>query len=75
LRKKIDLSAPDAPPLPKVGSPVTTACKGAILYEVDTPSAFYRGERFFFCLTSCLKTFLDNPETSCLAEEIKRDNG
>jgi len=75
LRRKIDPGAPDALPLPKVGSPVITACKGVILYEASTPTALYHGKRVYFCLISCLKAFLDDPETSCLPDKIKGLNG
>ena len=74
MRKRIDLSASDAHPLPRVGSPVTTACKGVILYETGTPTTLYHGKRIYFCLVSCLKAFLDDPETSCLADETKGHN-
>jgi YHS domain-containing protein len=54
---------------------VTTACKGIIPFEVGTPTALFCGKRVYFCLTSCLKAFLDDPDTSCLADEIRKDHG
>ncbi len=62
------------PPLPKIGDSVTTACKGLIFYEADTPTVLSRGQRIYFCLPSCLKAFQDDPETSCLADDIKQHN-
>ena len=58
--------------LPKVGSPVTTACKGIISYDADTPAVLFRGERIYFCMPACLKAFQDDPKKSCLADEINK---
>ena len=55
------------PLIPPIGSPVTTACKGFLLLEQDTPQTVYRGRRFYFCLPDCLNNFLQNPMTSCMA--------
>ncbi len=68
------MSVPHDPPLPKIGSPVTTACNGIIYYEVDTPTALFRGQRIYFCLPSCLKSFQDDPKTSCLVDNINQHN-
>lgn len=55
------------PPLPPIGSVVPTACRGYLLLETDTPTTVHRGQRIYFCLPDCLKTFLESPATSCLA--------
>jgi len=68
------MSTPQNPPMPKVGSPVYTACKGIIFYEDDTPTAVFGERRLYFCLSSCLKAFQDDPKTSCLADEFNRES-
>jgi hypothetical protein len=61
------MSVSQEPPLPRPGSVVTTACRGFMHFQSDTPNAVYRGRRVFFCLPTCLKSFEENPKTSCLA--------
>jgi len=61
------MAAQQGPSLPKIGSTVTTVCKGLIFYEADTPNVIYHGRRIYFCLSSCLKAFQEDPKTSCLA--------
>lgn len=53
-------------PLPETGVLVTTACRGCIRFDEDTPHAVYRGQRVYFCLPLCLEDFVQNPENSCL---------
>ena len=60
------MAAQQNPSLPKIGSEVTTACKGLIYYEATTPNVIYHGRRIYFCLSSCLKAFQEDPKTSCL---------
>ncbi len=61
------MAAQQNPSLPEIGSEVTTACKGLIYYEAGTPNVIYHGRRIYFCLSSCLKAFQEDPKTSCLA--------
>jgi len=61
------MNAPEDPPLPRMGSAVTSACRGFIVLDDDTPSTVYRERRIYFCLPSCLKAFQDDPKTSCMA--------
>jgi len=53
-------------PLPETGALVTTACRGCIRFDIDTPHAVYREQRVYFCLPLCLEDFEQNPEHSCL---------
>lgn len=55
------------PPIAALGSVVPTACQGLMRFEAGTPNAVYRDQRIYFCLPSCLKSFQDDPKTSCLA--------
>ena len=69
------MNAPKDSSLPKVGTAVTTACRGFILFEENTPSTVYRERRIFFCLPSCLKAFQEDPKTSCIAVDIDSGTG
>lgn len=62
------------PQLPPTGSVVPTACRGYLLLEADTPTAIHHGRRIYFCLPDCLKSFLQNPATSCLAGDPSLEN-
>jgi len=62
------------PLLPLPETPVTTACRGFILYDKNTPTEVYRGRRIYFCLPSCLKAFQEDPKTSCLAGDILQES-
>jgi YHS domain-containing protein len=61
-------------PLPAVGSVVATACKGTIRYEKNVPTLVYKGQRLFFCLPTCKRSFQYDPNTSCLAGDPLLDN-
>ncbi len=61
-------------PLPAVGSVVATACKGTIRYEKNVPTLVYKGQRLFFCLPTCKRSFQYDPKTSCLAGDPLLDN-
>ncbi len=69
------MSAPE-PPLPQVGSAISTACKGTTTYQPDTPTTVYRGQRIYFCTQECLQAFLRDAKTSCLAGDplLEEDN-
>jgi len=55
------------PELPALGSCVRAACDWELEFDESTPYMFYQGRWLFFCLPACLKTFLEDPDTSCLA--------
>ena len=61
-------------PLPAVGFVVATACKGTIRYEKNVPTLVYKGQRLFFCLPICMRSFQYDPKTSCLAGDPLLDN-
>lgn len=62
------MELPDASaPLPKIGSPVLTACRGYINFDQDIQYIEYRGKRLFFCLPSCKRSFERDPQLSCMA--------
>ncbi len=52
------------------GKPVQTACKGYVLLEQNTPRTLFKGRMVYFCLSTCLETFLHDPKTSCLAGDL-----
>jgi hypothetical protein len=68
------MGAAPQPSLPLLGSVVPTACRGYLLLEADTPTTIYRGRRIYFCLPDCLKSFVQNPSTSCLAGDPLLEN-
>jgi YHS domain-containing protein len=39
-----------------------TACGGFVDNPEAFPSAIYRGERIYFCMLACLRTFEENPD-------------
>jgi YHS domain-containing protein len=53
-------------PFPETGALVTTACRGCVRFEEDTPHAVYHGQRIYFCLPICLQDFEQDPNNSCL---------
>lgn len=58
-------------PLPVVGSQITTACGGEEIFAFDTPRAKYEEGWIFFCTPECQGEFIQDPGSSCLADQIQ----
>jgi YHS domain-containing protein len=58
-------------PLPLIGSQVLTTCGGETQFDTDTPRAIYEGGWVFFCTPECRNKFDQDPNSSCLAEQIQ----
>jgi YHS domain-containing protein len=59
--------------LPVFGSDIKTACGEAEKFAANTPRALYKGKWIFFCLPVCQKEFLDDPSSSCYANQIENE--
>lgn len=57
-------------PLPVIGSHVRTACGSEEKFASDTPRAFYEGKWMFFCTPLCRQEFIQDPSSSCYADQI-----
>ncbi len=44
------------------------ACGGTITDTTGLPSAFYKGERIYFCTAACLRAFEQAPEAFMTGE-------
>ena len=67
------MSAIDSVPLPVVGSDVKTACGETEKFAANTPRALYKGKWVFFCLPVCQKEFLEDPSSSCHANQLENE--
>ena len=64
------MSAESPAPLPVIGSELKTACGEAEKFAANTPRALYEGKWIFFCLPVCENEFLEDPNSSCYANQI-----
>ena len=69
------MSAGNPLPLPVIGSEVTTACGTAEKYKSDTPRVFYEEKLIFFCTAICQQEFIQDPGSSCLADQLTNTPG
>jgi YHS domain-containing protein len=58
-------------PLPVIGSAVTTACGGEEEFSSDTPRVLFEGKWIFFCTPLCQQDFIQDPSSSCYADQIE----
>ena len=61
-----DLTQTTPTPLPEY----KTACGGVIKDPTNYPSAFYHGERIYFCTRACLRVFEQDPDPF-MADEVE----
>lgn len=53
---------------PPQRSVAKTACGGELENPHNFPSAFYRGEKVYFCMRACLRVFQQDPDAFMAGE-------